>query len=155
MVIDADESVGHDGRSSGGVVVEFRLVPCAFERQDQAPISRLRILLSDGQDGNEYEEIADTACHTTSPLQTDIELEWVLREICSHDLAGQGNGQSISAARLPRNFLQRRKQAIHFFEGVVVHQADAKKPAGFLDIEMLGEIQGVIVAVPGEEAAFA
>ena len=36
-----------------------------------------------------------------------------------------------------------------------MHQADAEEAAGFFHIEVLGEIQGVIIAVPGEESVVA
>jgi hypothetical protein len=39
--------------------------------------------------------------------------------------------------------------------GVVVHQADAEEAAGFFHVEMLGQVEGVVVSVPGEEAALA
>ena len=34
-------------------------------------------------------------------------------------------------------------------------EADAEEAAGLLDAEALGEIEGVVVAVPGEDAAVA
>ena len=51
------------------------------------------------------------------------------------------------------NFLQRGKQAIYFFAGVVVYEADTKEAAGFFYVEALGEVQGIVVSVPGEKAA--
>ena len=54
-----------------------------------------------------------------------------------------------------REFLQCRKQAIHFFGGVVVDQADAQEAAFLFDAETFGEIERVVVAVPGEDAAVA
>ena len=36
-----------------------------------------------------------------------------------------------------------------------MYEADAQEAAGFFDVEMLGQVQGVVVAVPGEEAAVA
>src|SRR4029077_1447288 len=33
--------------------------------------------------------------------------------------------------------------------------ADAEEAAGFLHVQMLGQVEGVVVAVPGEEATFA
>jgi hypothetical protein len=36
-----------------------------------------------------------------------------------------------------------------------VYEADAEEAAGFFYVEVLGEIQGVIVSIPGEEALLA
>src|SRR5579864_4871163 len=36
-----------------------------------------------------------------------------------------------------------------------MHEADAEEPAGFLDVEVLREVEGIVVAVPCEEAAVA
>src|SRR5215472_19261062 len=47
------------------------------------------------------------------------------------------------------------KQAVDFFGGVVVDQADAKDATFRLDAEALGKIHGVEIAVPGEDAAVA
>jgi hypothetical protein len=33
-----------------------------------------------------------------------------------------------------------------------VDQADAKKASGFFYIEALGEVQGVVISIPGEDA---
>jgi hypothetical protein len=46
------------------------------------------------------------------------------------------------------DFLQRFQQAVYFFHCVVVDQADAKEATGFFYVEMFGEIEGVVVAVP-------
>jgi|SRR5579872_777649 len=48
---------------------------------------------------------------------------------------------------------QGSQQAVDLVRGVVVDKANAEKAARFLDVEMFGEIQGVIVSVPCEEAA--
>ncbi len=56
---------------------------------------------------------------------------------------------------LLHNLFQCCQQAIHFFDGVVVDEADAEEAAGFFYVEALGEVQGVVVSVPGEEAAVA
>jgi len=53
------------------------------------------------------------------------------------------------------DFPQRVEQAVHFFDRVVVHQADAEKAAGFFHVEMLGEVEGIVISVPGEDAALA
>src|SRR6185369_9896387 len=52
-------------------------------------------------------------------------------------------------------FAERGQEAVDFIRGVVVDQADAEEAAFVLDAEALGEIQGVVVAVPGEDAAIA
>jgi len=57
--------------------------------------------------------------------------------LCSHDLP------------------QCREQTLHLIHRVVVHQPDAEKSAGLLDIQMLGQIQRVVIAIPGEEAPVA
>ncbi len=47
------------------------------------------------------------------------------------------------------------EEAVHFIGGVVVNEADAEEAAGLFDAEAFGEIEGVVVAVPGEDAAIA
>jgi len=53
------------------------------------------------------------------------------------------------------NLPQRREKAVDFFGGVVVDEADAEEAAGFFHVELLGEVQSVVVSVPGEETAVA
>ena len=48
----------------------------------------------------------------------------------------QGNPQILRSD----DFAQGDQQAIHFFDGVVVHEADAQKAAGFFYVEVLGEV---------------
>src|SRR5689334_17557283 len=62
----------------------------------------------------------------------------------------------VFARRLSRrNLLQRREEAIHFLLGVVMDQSDAQQPTAGFDAEAFGQIQCVVIAVPGEDAAFA
>src|SRR5271166_2607602 len=51
------------------------------------------------------------------------------------------------------NFAQGSEQAVDFFGGVVVDEADAQEASTLFHVEVLGEVESVIVAVPGEEAA--
>ena len=57
----------------------------------------------------------------------------MLRLSCSDDLA------------------QRGQQPLYFLDGVVVHEADAEETAEALDIQLFGEVQGVVVSIPGKE----
>jgi len=41
---------------------------------------------------------------------------------------------------------------LDFLFSVVMHEADAEKSPVFFNIEPLGQIQGVVIAVPGEDA---
>src|SRR5438552_5921656 len=50
---------------------------------------------------------------------------------------------------------QSREQPVHFFAGVVMHEADSQDAAVLLDAEALGEIQCVEISVPGENSALA
>jgi hypothetical protein len=52
-------------------------------------------------------------------------------------------------------FSQGYQEAVYFFWRVVVDQADAEEAARFFYAEMFGEVEGVVVAIPGEEAAVA
>src|SRR5258707_5372733 len=52
-------------------------------------------------------------------------------------------------------FAEGGEEAVDFFGGVVVDEADAKHAALRFDAEAFAEIEGVVVAVPGENAAFA
>ena len=36
-----------------------------------------------------------------------------------------------------------------------MHEADAKEASGFFHVEALGQVQGVVVSIPGEEAVVA
>ena len=47
------------------------------------------------------------------------------------------------------------QQPIHFFRGVVMCQPNAQHAAALLDPEPLRQVDSVVVAVPGEDAAFA
>ena len=58
-------------------------------------------------------------------------------------------------AGLGRDLAESDQETIDLIHGVVVDEADSEKSARLLDIEMLGEIQGVVVAVPGKEAEVA
>src|ERR1700690_1905805 len=49
-------------------------------------------------------------------------------------------------------FPKRRQQALDFFHRVVVDQADAQHPAESFDTQSFRQIQGVVVAIPGENA---
>ncbi len=62
------------------------------------------------------------------------------------------HGRRSSSLR-SNNFPQSPQQAIHFLDGVIVHQADTQEAAGFLHVQALGEVHSVVVSVPGEEAA--
>ena len=55
----------------------------------------------------------------------------------------------------PHNLPQRPEQPLHFLHRVVVHQADAQKSSQALDVQLFGQVQGIVVSVPGEEAALA
>ena len=63
--------------------------------------------------------------------------------------------QLISCRLSVRQSLQSGQQASDFFGGVVMGQADAKEAAVFFHVEAFGKIQGVVIPVPGEEAAVA
>src|ERR1700675_3955403 len=57
---------------------------------------------------------------------------------------------------LPRGeFAEGGEEAVDFLGSVVVHEADAEHAALGFDTEAFAEIEGVVVAVPGEDAAFA
>jgi hypothetical protein len=56
---------------------------------------------------------------------------------------------------LLRNRCKLAEYPVHFLFGVVVDKADAQEAAILFDPEALSEIEGVVVAVPGEDAAFA
>ena len=57
---------------------------------------------------------------------------------------------------LPFNNLAKSgDQAINFLNGVVVHEADAEEASGFFHVEVLGDVDCIIVAVPGEKSALA
>jgi hypothetical protein len=56
---------------------------------------------------------------------------------------------------LSHNLAQRLQQPLHFFHRVVMHQPDTQKTSQSFDVQLLGDIQCVVVAIPGEEAAFA
>src|SRR5690242_14410544 len=66
-------------------------------------------------------------------------------------------GQSRRARQNKRSgdCTQLSLDAIHFFFRVVVDEADAKEPPVLLYAQALGEVEGVVVAVPGEDAALA
>src|SRR5882724_4768242 len=67
-------------------------------------------------------------------------------------LSNRGRGH----AKLSRSeFAEGGEEAVDFFGGVVVDEADAKHAALGFDAEAFAEIEGVVVAVPGEDAAFA
>src|SRR5260370_14636514 len=51
------------------------------------------------------------------------------------------------------NLPQRSEQSLHFLHHVVVHEADAQKSSQALDVQLFGEVQGIVVSVPREEAA--
>src|SRR5258708_10703128 len=52
-----------------------------------------------------------------------------------------------------RKLCQSREQPVHFFAGVVMHQADSQDTTVLLDAKALGEIQCVEISVPGENPA--
>ena len=52
-----------------------------------------------------------------------------------------------------RQRAQLRQQPLHFFRRVVVRQADAQHAAALLHAQPLGQVDGVVVAVPGKDAA--
>ena len=47
------------------------------------------------------------------------------------------------------------EHSVHFLLGVVVHESDPQEAAALFDAEPFGQIQSVVVAVPGEDALFA
>ena len=64
--------------------------------------------------------------------------------------------RATAQIRLPgRKLAKRREQPIHFFAGVVVHQANAQDAAVLFDAQALGEIQCVEISVPSENSALA
>src|SRR6266536_5014295 len=56
---------------------------------------------------------------------------------------------------LLRSGAQFTQHPLHFLFRVVVHKTDAEEAAVLLDAEALGEIESVVVSVPGEDAALA
>ena len=52
------------------------------------------------------------------------------------------------------NFPERGHDSVHLLGGVVVHQSDPEKAPSALYPQAFGEIQCIVVAIPGEEAAF-
>src|SRR5258708_29801183 len=67
-------------------------------------------------------------------------------------LSNRGRGH----AKLSRGeFAEGGEEAVDFFGGVVVDQADPQHAALRFDAEAFAEIEGVVVAVPGENAALA
>src|SRR6266849_10953230 len=65
-----------------------------------------------------------------------------------------GRRRAASRNLLPsHNLPQRRQQPVHFVNRVVVHQSDAQKSSEALDVQLLGDVQGIVVSVPGEKAA--
>jgi hypothetical protein len=68
----------------------------------------------------------------------------------------KGPQKNVRRGALPSDDLsQRGKQAIYFLLGVVVDEANAQEAAGFFHVESLGEVESVVVPVPGKEAAVA
>src|SRR5260370_42279953 len=53
------------------------------------------------------------------------------------------------------NLPQRSEQSLYFLHRVVVHEAYAQKSSQALDVQLFGEVQGIVVSVPREEAALA
>ena len=66
-----------------------------------------------------------------------------------------GRAHHVRGSSRRRKLAQGVEEAVDFFGGVVVHEADAQKAAVLLDAEAFGEIQRVVVSVPGEDAAVA
>src|SRR5882762_10093211 len=77
---------------------------------------------------------------------------------CFSSCAGAGLRFACSDSATRRstrdNFSQRTQQPVHFLYRVVVEEPDAQKPPVLFDVQLFGEIQRVIVAIPREEAAF-
>src|SRR5882762_11723234 len=76
---------------------------------------------------------------------------------CFSSCAGAGLRFACSDSATRRstrdNFSQRTQQPVHFLYGVVVEEPDAQKPPVLFDVQLFGEVQRVIVAIPREEAA--
>src|SRR5262252_3190512 len=53
------------------------------------------------------------------------------------------------------NFPQCREHPLHFLHRVVVDQADAEEAASAFHAELFGDVQSVIITVPGEKGALA
>ena len=53
------------------------------------------------------------------------------------------------------NLIQRSQQTVHLFHRVVVDEPDAQEASGLFHVEVFGQVERVVVAVPGEEAALA
>lgn len=66
-----------------------------------------------------------------------------------------GSVQKPDPKNLACDFSERGQQTVDFFCGVVVDEADAEEAARFFHVEVLGEVEGVVVAVPSEESAVA
>ena len=60
---------------------------------------------------------------------------------------------SFGFLTVSRNFLERVQETIDFLASVVVDEADAEEASRLFDVEMLGQIERVVVAVPGEQTA--
>src|SRR6202162_72123 len=82
-------------------------------------------------------------------------------EACSNETRSNKASESKTADEEPHaltllpshNLPQRRQQPLHFLHRVVVHQSDAQKSSQPLYVQLFGEVQGIVVSVPGEEAA--
>src|ERR1700685_85907 len=59
--------------------------------------------------------------------------------------------KKTSTDNLPQSF----QQPLHFFRRVVMRQSNSQEAAVFFHVEVLGEVQRVVVSVPGEETTLA
>src|SRR5437868_10557882 len=53
------------------------------------------------------------------------------------------------------DLFQSLQEPIHFLRGVVVCQADAQEAAALLHVKPFCEVEGVVISIPGKEAALA
>src|SRR5581483_3264624 len=67
----------------------------------------------------------------------------------------RGYELKILRSVVTHNLCQSDDEAIDLLRSVVVDEANPEKTARFFHVKMFGKVHGVVVAVPGEEAAIA
>src|SRR5277367_3417867 len=74
---------------------------------------------------------------------------------CFARKARTSRNSAAASSESTGNLAQRFQQPVHFFRRVVMRQPDAQKPPVSFHVKTLGEVQRVVVAVPGEETTLA
>src|SRR5258708_36192301 len=75
--------------------------------------------------------------------------------ISSRIMAGVWETLKRSLGLRAGELTQPGQQTVYFSRGVVMHEADAEETTAFLDAEALGQVQRVVISIPGEDAAVA